>query len=237
MVNDRYIWCRSCGAIHRVTQFDRSPIYALAGGEGVETPANDWRDFMDRHAGHKLEPLVATGDDYSPKGARFDPMSVRYIEVSNGAETLLLRRSRSSIEEPVCYEIVDGRVVQTGLSLEVQADAIRKEMKLHFRWAPAAPMEDEKIAHFVSIFREVVSEIDAHGTRATEYSDTDPNVTYCALDSGIIDKLMAKCSRYFHPDEINCLRRFVESHRDGGDVMALVKRRVLSVEPRAGRVA
>jgi hypothetical protein len=46
---------------------------------------------MDRHAGHRLEPLVATGEDYVSGGKRFDPMSVGFFEVSSGAETLLLR--------------------------------------------------------------------------------------------------------------------------------------------------
>ena len=232
MVNNRYIWCRSCGAIHHVSSFDREPIYAFADGEVEEIPANDWRAFMDRHGGHRLEALKATGADYFPCANAWEPMSVRYIEVSNGEETLLLRRSRSTIEAPFRYEIVSDRLVQTGVSLEVQADAIRKEMKLHFRWAPAAPMEDEKVARFVSLFREVVSEIDPHCTRATEYSDTNENVTYCELEWAVIDKLMAKCSCYFRADELDSLRRFVDTHRDGNDVMALVKRRFVSLEQR-----
>ena len=233
MDNNRYIWCRNCGVIHHVTRFDRSPVYAFAAGQVEEIPANDWRDFMDRHAGHKLEPLAATGDPWSPNGAVCDPMSVRYIEVSNGEETLLLRRSRSSIEEPFCYEITEGRLVQTGLRLEIQADAIRKEMKLHFCWAPAEPLADDKIAQFVALFHKVVSELNPYGARASEYSDTDDNVTYCELDAAVLDRLMAKCARYFLPAELDAIRRFIDSHRVSGDVMSLVKRRSVKVEQRS----
>ena len=144
MDNGRYIWCRNCGAIHHVTAFDRYPIYALAGGETQALPANDWRDFMARHAGHRLEAMTATGNDYLPSGSAFDPMGIAYLEVSNGAETLLLRRSRKRIDEALNYEIVNGRLVQTEMSLEVQEEAI-KEMKLHFCWSPAEPLADEKI--------------------------------------------------------------------------------------------
>jgi hypothetical protein len=120
MDNDRYIWCRTCGAIHHATPFDRAPIYAFTGGEVQEIPANEGRDFMRRHAGHRLEPMRETGNDHYANGLAFDPMSVRYIEVSNGKDILLLRRSRSSIEEPLGYEIVNGQLIQTGVTLEVQ---------------------------------------------------------------------------------------------------------------------
>jgi hypothetical protein len=233
MDDHRYIWCRNCGAIHHVSSFDREPIYRFAAGEVEEIPANDWRAFMDRHAGHRLEPLKATGDDYFPSGKCFDPMSVRYIEVSNGAETLLLRRSRSSIDEPFRYEIVSGRLSQNGVSLEIQEEAIRKEMKLHFCWAPAVPLPDEKIACFVALFREVVCGIDPDAACASGYSDVDDNVVYCRLDAAIIEALLDKCSRDFLPAELASLRRFVESHRDSDDVMALVKRRAVAVEQSA----
>ena len=232
-MDDRcYIWCRTCDVIHHVSQFDREPIYIFGHAGLEETPVNDWRSFMARHASHRLEPLKANGDDYFVGGA-WGPMSVRYFEVSNGKETLLLRRRRSNIEEPVHYEIVKARLVQTGLSLEVQVDAIRKEMTLHFRWAPATPMEDEKIDRFVSIFREVVSEIDPSCMRAKQFSDTDTNVAYCELDSTVIEKLIARCRSYFRPDELDSLRRFIDTHRAVDDVMALIKRRVVSIEQRA----
>lgn len=233
MDDHRYIWCRNCGAIHHVSAFDREPIYTFADGKVEEVPVNDWRAFMDRHAGHRLEPLKATGDDYFPSGKAFDPMSEGYIEVSNGAETLLLRRSRSTIEEPFRYEIVSGRLVQFGVSLEIQEEAIRKEMKLHFCWAPAAPPSDEKISRFLALFREVASGIDPHTVRPSGYSNADDNVAYCRLNAAVIDVLLDRCSRQFLPLELVALRRFVESHRDSDDVMALVKRRDVSIEQSA----
>jgi hypothetical protein len=233
MDNDRYIWCRNCDAIHRVSRFDRAPLYNFTDGEVQEAVANDWCDFMARHAGHKLEPMMATGNDYYPDGSAIDPMSVRYVEVSNGNDTLLLCRSRASIEDPFRYKVVDGRLIQSGVSLDVQEDAIRKEMKLHFSWAPSAPLRDDKIAHFVGLFREVVRAIDPDRARESAYSYTDDNVTYCELDPATIDTLMTKCSCHFRPIELESLRRFVETHRQGDDVMALVKRRAVMVEQRA----
>jgi hypothetical protein len=233
MDNGKYIWCRNCGAIHHVTSFDRSPLFILTAGELQKTLADDWRDFMAQHAGHRLEPLSATGNDYFPDGSAIDPMSVAYIEASNGNETLLLCRSRRSIEEPVRYEIVKGQRVETRLSLEVQENEIRKEMKLHFSWAPAAPLDDEKIDLFLALVREVVRELDPYSLSTTEYSYTDDNISYAQLSSSLVDTLMAKCSGHFLPTELVALRRFIDSHREGCDVMALIKRRSISVGGRA----
>lgn len=230
MDDHRFIWCRNCGAIHHVTPFDREPIYQFIDGEVAEISANDWCAFMDRHAGHLLEPLIATGGDYIPGGKGFDPMSVRFFEVSNGSETLLLRRSRSTIEAAVQYEIVNGRLIQTGVSLEIQEEAIRKEMRLHFSWAPAQPLPEERIALFIGLFRDVVCAIDPQTVSASGYSDSDENIAYCRLDAGVIEALVDKCSHYFLPSELVLLRRFIDSHRECDDVMALVKRRAVSIE-------
>ena len=229
MDEQRFIWCRNCGAVHHVSRFDREPIYRFVDGEVEERPSNDWRAFMDRHAGHRLEPLLATGEDCLAHGKPFDPMSVRFLEVSNGSETLLLRRSRSTIEEPVQYEVLEGRLSQTGTTVEIQEEAIRKEMKLHFSWAPAKPLPDEKISLFVDLFREIVCAIDPETVCPSEYSGIDDNVAYCRLDTAVIESLFDRCGNHFPPSELVSLRRFVESHRDSDDVMALVKRRAVSI--------
>jgi hypothetical protein len=231
MDDRRFIRCRNCGAIHHVTPFDRSSVFEFVGGDVQEFSANDWRDFMARHAGHKLEPLSSTGNDYLAKGAVFDPMNVAYVEVTNGEETLLLRRSRTSIDEPLTYEIVQGQIVQKAMTLDVQEGAIRKEMKLHFSWSPAAPLEDRQITLFVDLFRELVRTINPHTLGAGEYSRTDSNTSHCPLDEATVDALMVKCSSGFLPVELASLRRFVDTHRDASDVMTLVKRRNISVEP------
>lgn len=229
MGEDRYIWCRNCDAIHHVTAFDRLPVYLSSDGNAEENPADDWREFMAAHAGHRLEPLTATGSDYSPDGSAFDPMRVRYLEVTNGGETLLLRRSRSSIDEAVRFSVVDGRLVDNGTTLGIQEDAIRKEMKLHFSWAPAPPLGDAKINRFIGLFREAIRDVDPAQVRVVEYSDSGA-VAYCPLDAAMAARLVAKCRDHFEPAEWESLRRFIDTHRESDDVMALVKRRVVTVE-------
>jgi hypothetical protein len=55
-------------------------------------------------------------------------------------------------------------------------------------------------------------------------------VSYCALSADVVDDLMGRCRRHFLPAELTALRRFVDSHREGCDVMSLVNRRVVTIQ-------
>jgi len=68
MVNKKFIRCRNCDTVHHVTAFDKAPTYLFSAGEASEIAANDWGDFMTRHAGHRLDPLEATGQSFVPEG-------------------------------------------------------------------------------------------------------------------------------------------------------------------------
>jgi hypothetical protein len=59
---------------------------------------------MERHAGHRLEPLKASDETFFPCGSLLDPMSVAYVEVTNGHDRYLVRRRRRSIHEPMSYD-------------------------------------------------------------------------------------------------------------------------------------
>jgi hypothetical protein len=93
-------------------------------------------------------------------------LCVAYVQVGNGEETLLLRRSRSSIEQSFDYEIVNGRLLHAEPGLEIQADAINKEMKLHPSWAPGDPFDDDQISFFIALFHESVHALDSCSARA-----------------------------------------------------------------------
>jgi hypothetical protein len=52
---------------------------------------------------------------------------------------------------------------------------------------------------------------------------------YAALDGCTKDSLLKQCASHFLPEEVQALRRFVESHSAGSDVMTLVLRRRMTV--------
>ncbi len=234
MGSEQFIHCCVCGAIHHVSPFDRAPTYIYVGGQLEVQAIDDWRLFMAQHAGHRLEPLQATGQKVFPNGSYIDPMSVGYIEVTNGQERYVVRRARKSVQEPMGYELIHGRVTNVGLTVEVQDSEIKKEIKNHFSWAPATCPDDDKIDLFVELVKEVVKNIDPHLIQIGEHSYRDDSISYGTFDSAALDTLTERCAVHFLPDQLASLRRFVETHRDGCDVMTLVLRRRLTVERIAG---
>jgi hypothetical protein len=232
MVNRKFIRCRNCDAVHHVTAFDKAPAYLFSALGPRESAANDWDDFMTRHAGHRLDPLEATGESFFPDGMSTDPMATGYIEATDGKETVLLRRVRVSIHEPLRYELIPGRLVQRESTLDIQENTLRKEMKLHFLWAPAQPFSDEKIDLFVKIYREVVRELDAHTICDRPFAVTDDFISYGPMNAPARDALLEKCQYCFTTDELAALRRFIDSHGEADDVLAIVVRRAMAIEPR-----
>lgn len=233
MDNGKFILCRNCGAVHHVTAFDKAPNYSVVAGAAQEHPADDWRAFMNRHAGHGLEALTAVGEQYFPDGSATDPMAVGYLEVTNGNRQFLLRRSRGSIGEPLRFEPIEACFGEPVVALEIQERELRKDLKLRFRWAQGQALSDENIDLFITLFRDAASQVDARGVTVTEPSYANDNVSYAALDGPTKDTLLTRCARHFTPAEVAALRRFVETHSGGSGVMTLLLRRQVPIEERA----
>jgi hypothetical protein len=232
MVSNRFIWCRNCDAVHHVTPFDKAPRYVYVDGEVDEPTDDDRRAFMKQHEGHRLEPLKASCEKYFCQGSMSDPMSVAYIEVTNGRDHLLLRQSRKNIAEPLSFELTRGRLVDQGVAVCIQDSEIKKEMRCHFKWH-ADPFEDQKISLFVQLLRDAVKGIEAEAIEVAGFCSEDDSVTFGLLPAEVIGSLMAKCAPYFQPRELDDIRRFIDSHREACDVLALVMRRQLKFEQSA----
>ena len=106
MIHNQFLYCRICHEIHRLTPFDRAPIYLLEGMTLREIFTDDRRQFLDRHRGHEIEELQRVADDRFPIGRPSDPMKVGYVEVTDGHSVFILQVSRSNIADPVTYKVV-----------------------------------------------------------------------------------------------------------------------------------
>jgi hypothetical protein len=232
MVSDRFIWCRNCDAVHHITSCDRAPQYVYVNDEVEEIPGDDWRAFMKQHEGHRLEPLKASSEKHFCQSSMSDPMGVAYIAVTNGRDHLLLRQSRANVAEPLSFEVTRGRLVDEGLTVCIQDSEIKKEMRCHFKWYADA-FDDQKIDLFVQLFRDVVTVIEPETIEVADFCSEDDNVTFGLLPADVIELLIAKCSPYFQPRELDDIRRFIDSHREPCDVLALVMRRQLKIEQSA----
>jgi hypothetical protein len=232
MDNGKFILCRNCGAVHHVTVFDNAPNYFVVAGATREKPADDWRVFMNRHAGHGLEALKALGELYFPDASAADPMAVGYLKVTNGHREYLLRRSRRSIGEPLRFECIEARFGEPVMALEIQEREIRKELELRFRWDSGQALSAAQIDLFIALWRDAAGQVDARGVTATEPSYVNHNISYAALEAPTKDRLLEQCGRHFTPAEVAAWRRFVEAHGGGSDVMTLLVRRQVPIDER-----
>jgi len=116
-------------------------------------------------------------------------MSVGYIEVTNGQDRYVVRRTRKSIQEPMSDELIRGRLANVGLTVEVQDSEIKKEIKNHFYWAPATSP------------KEVVKNIDPQRIQISEYSYTNDSISYGIFDSAALAALTERCAISFLPDQ------------------------------------
>ena len=105
-------------------------------------------------------------------------------------------------------------------------------MRCHFKWYADA-FDDQKIDLFVQLFRDVVTVIEPETIEVADFCSEDDNVTFGLLPADVIELLIAKCSPYFQPRELDDIRRFIDSHREPCDVLALVMRRQLKIEQSA----
>jgi hypothetical protein len=216
MDSDKYIWCRNCNEIHHVTPFDRAPLYASTGAEQAELSVDDWRMFMNRHAGHKLEGLRRT-EEAAVFESFSDPMSEKQVAVTNGQAHFVLRSFRTRIDQPLGFELTRGRFEILGVIIEAQEKEIRKELRKHFPW-PADRPSDEKIDLFVALFADLVSGVKIENLRAP---GLDNSIEYGCLEAGLFRTLLANCAPHFTAAELAALGRFVEEQQDLDGVLAV----------------
>ncbi len=231
MVQDKFIWCRNCNEIHHMSLYDKAPEYSVDQGEEIEVPMDDWGMFMKRHAGHKLQALRSVGERYCPGGKAIDPMKVEYIEVTNGNDWYVVRSFRESIEDPLSFEIVPGRLKSTGVSVQISENEIRKEMKHHFVYEASRGLDEDGIELFIKLFKEVVKDLKPNEIKVSEY--TDGSAAVGELNTRLLDALRKKCVTHFPPAELDDIRRFCEAQTGSDGVMVLQIKQLYRIEQAA----
>jgi hypothetical protein len=106
------------------------------------------------------------------------------------------------------------------VSVEVQENDVRKELKKHFSWGVFLPTHD-KIELFVALFKQVVCGLDPDHVSVSRHDYRDGALGYAALDDVLVENLLQQCRPYCPPEELTGLKRFLESQKESDGVMAL----------------
>ncbi len=226
---EKLIRCTRCNKI--IPQFgfgDFAEDSLLPWVEWSSEDLDEQKEFLRRHAGHPLEELFIDGETYFSDKPCFEPMKVAYVEASNGRQKFLIKRTRASLDRPVFYELIPGKIQVSGVSLEIQKDEILREIS---RLNGSLPLHSEKIKKFLEAFREEVERIPLDSIN-DEFEATPPGeaalLTYGSLNDARWERILHRCENDLQPSERKLVEKFIRENRQPGDVLDLqIKKTIL----------
>lgn len=212
---ESFLLCRHCGVLH--------PVSVHPGAD--EDAAQDLAEFRHEHEAHVLEDAQRLQDDSALfDGPTWDPMSTRWFRVAAGADVLLVRSWRISIDEPRRHELTSAAPEAAGC-IEVDESLLRRALDRHFYPHAVRPAKLERFVHTV---HQLIADLDP-GEVETSFDDVElPNASIGPFPNELCDELVDRCTPIFDAWEMERLRSFIADHRLEDGALAVRVRRVLA---------
>jgi len=210
-VSHAFLLCRQCGVLHSF-------------GVRSETDDDGLTEFHAAHFGHTLEDAQSLPDPALFDGPVWDPMSTRWFQIAVGAEVLLVRSWRASIDEPRRHELTSVSPSATDC-VEIDEPLLRRALDRHFY--PHA-MRPAKIERFVQTVRELVADLDPAAVDTSFDDASVPNASIGPFPAELCALVLEHCAPFFDAWEIERVRGFVDDHRREDGALAVRVRRILN---------
>ncbi|MBW2652923.1 MAG: hypothetical protein JRC57_07585 [Deltaproteobacteria bacterium] len=227
-MSDKWIRCIECNEVTHVTDYDCSPQYQFDEKleEVIEKPMDDMRNFMVQHRHHKIEELSRIKDSFISEGAYVEPLKVSYFEATNGKERFVIKKWRDDINDPLQYELISG-YIKTTISLEVQLDEIRKQLRDEIKHPS---ITETKIERFIQIIEKVASQFSA-GDKIEITAETDtPLISYCKMDTDFTREILRLSGGIFSAEELKEIEQFIYRNNNDNEPMTLLLKRAFTIE-------
>jgi len=211
--------CIDCNDIYAATPFDQTPeyLYSELESENCVKEKNDWANFENRHKGHRLEELIILDPAVYSEGAYFDPFRITYLTATNRKETLLIKKWRQKIAEPLRYDLVQGWL-QVKKSFVIQKDDLLKQLFHEIKDLSFT----EKAHEFIRIFQEEIRYLDPEQELNETSESNHAELSYYPLKEEQISRILHKCRAIFTQEEGERIERFIRSNCESNGVMSLV---------------
>ena len=210
---DSFLLCRHCGVLYPV------PVPPIDDEESIQ----EFNAFRAEHEAHVLEDAQRLADSALFDGPTWDPMSTRWFRVAAGADELIVRSWRTSIDEARRHEVTSAPPLNAGC-IEVDEPMLRRAFDRHFFPHAVRPGKLERFVHTV---HELIADLDPSEVETT-FDDTEvPNASIGPFPSDLCDMLLNRCTPIFDPWEIERVRSFIADHRLEDGALAVRVRRVL----------
>jgi hypothetical protein len=213
-VTQSFLLCRLCGVLHPVP----TPIDADA--ETVEELA----EFRAAHEVHVLEDAQRLPDSPLFDGLTWDPMSTRWLRVAAGADVLLVRSWRTSIDEPRHHEVTTAPPPAADC-IEVDEPLLRRAVDRYFYPQTVRPA---KLEHFVHSVRELIADLEPDEVETSFDDATLPNTRIGPFPAQLCDTLIDRCAPIFDDGKMERMRAFVADQCLEDGALALHVRRIVS---------
>jgi hypothetical protein len=218
------IRCIDCNKVINMTAWDLCPHYEWHDGEVREQEGNDREAFEQRHKDHRTEELIPLTSPISDKPYA-EPLKTAYFEASNGKRRFLIKRWRSTIDDPCAYEIIDGRLEIEHGKLRAQTEAIKKQ----FMMEHGSAIPEKKLSCFVKVIQDEVKNLDPDACEVSAEGET-PLISFYQLDSECVDRILTRCQEKFNRHELKLLRDFIIEHNEYDNVMTVVAKKAFSIK-------
>jgi hypothetical protein len=210
---DSFLLCRRCGVLHPV------PVHSIEDEEAVQELAA----FRAGHAAHVLEDAQRLADSALFDGPTWDPMSTRWFRVAAGADELVVRSWRTSIDEPRRHEVTTTPPLDAGC-IEVDEPLLRRALDRHFYPHAVRPGKVERFVHTV---HELIADLDPGEVETTFDDAVLPNASIGPFPPELCDTLLNRCTPIFDTWELERVRSFIANHRLEDGALAVRVRRML----------
>jgi hypothetical protein len=212
-----FLLCRQCQVLHPVAPAG-DPRFA------DEEAVLELRDFRAAHEAHVIEDAERVIEDALFDRPSWDPMATRWFHVAAGANLLLVRSWRATIDDPRRYELELTALSPDLPFVDVDERLLRRALDRHF--FPQA-LRPKKLEAFVGIVHDLIDRLDAAEVE-TSFDDVSlPNASIGPFPEELCDTLLDRCAGVFDVWELERLRLFVSEHRQEDGALAVRVRRVL----------
>ncbi len=193
---NQFLVCAQCAAVFRLPP-SATTWHRIAAGA---------RRFLTRHGQHGVEGFVQTDRAPASDLPYWDPLATLYFEASNGRLTLLVRRSRASIDQPARWELVGPGRIRCELQIVPDTDALLQALDREF--FPLA-LHPHRFRQFARALESAARGVDPD-TLHTLYELAEvPNTSVALLPATALRTLVEDCRRIFPPEEFPRVRSFL----------------------------
>jgi hypothetical protein len=193
MIN-KLIRCTACNqVIPNYQGYELIQAESLPGVEWSDADRASVREFLRTHFGHTMEELLVEEDSWVSEKPSYEPLRVSYCLAGNADRRFLIRRTKSTFDQPASYEIVPERMKITNVSIKFQENDFRKQIVAEKGFSA---LLKERMEKFIQVFQDEIARI-SRAKIEEEIEEIDDRegclLAYAGLNNSCWEKILNRC--------------------------------------------